>query len=153
MSALLLNQALPKWRPLVRKVKKEARFSRSYFHGNRHWRAVGEAGYQLASRDPRIDPAVIFLFALLHDAKRTTEKSDDNDHGRRAAQFAQELHGDLFSLSEKQLALLTSACADHNEKATSTQPTIGACFDGDRLNLVRVGWVVKEEALSTTARL
>ena len=135
---------------LVDAVCERSPLHTSYIHGEQHWRAVAEAGLRLAADTPRADGAVVYLFSLFHDAMRVNE-DDDPDHGARAAELVAELHGELFYLSPDRLDLLIEACRDHSDARYSDDPTIGACFDADRLNLWRVGKVPELKLLSTDA--
>jgi uncharacterized protein len=105
----------------------------------------------IASGLPGANRAIINLFALLHDSQRLSDGSDAN-HGERAAEFAASLRAEgLFELSDEHFQLLYYACAHHTDSLTSSDATIGACWDADRLDLGRVG--VKPEAryMSTSA--
>ncbi len=106
-------------------------------HGPNHWKNVELNGRQLANINSA-DETVVRLFAVFHDAERQNE-GHDPQHGHRAAELAITLHGSLFQVSESQLALLTEACRYHNDDLTSTDITIGTCWDADRLDLPRVG--------------
>lgn len=121
----------------------------SHLHGEEHWRCVAATGLDLVSDDG--DRLVVFAFGLLHDTRRENEGRDP-DHGRRAALFARELHSDgLLAVTAAQLELLCFACDLHADGQTSTDPTVGACWDADRLHLPRVGFVVDPRLLSTAA--
>ena len=125
----------------------------SPIHGELHWRTVGANGLWLAEADTRVDRAVVFHFALLHDTMRENDGYDP-EHGPRASAFAAELHAEgLLALDDAQLALLREACDDHADGLTSPDPTIGACWDADRLDLPRVGITPDPDLLSTAAAL
>lgn len=134
---------------LVAHVTTQAPLAASELHGERHWLAVARAGAEIVERTPGADRQVVFLFALLHDACRRTE-SREPEHGPRAAALAGELPADLLRLDEPRLGLLQEACRLHEAGTTSADPTIGACFDADRLNLWRV-WIEPDPALLSTA--
>jgi uncharacterized protein len=122
----------------------------SYHHGDLHWQAVAHAGLQLVPEVPGCDGEVVFLFALFHDSQRLNEH-DDPGHGARGGALARELHGRGFELGEERLSLLAAACEGHTEGGSSHDPTIGVCWDSDRLNLWRVGTKPEPRFLSTTA--
>jgi uncharacterized protein len=84
------------------------------------------------------DIEVVQLFAILHDSQRVNEHSDP-DHGRRAADYAREVRGRLFDLSDSAFQLLQRACAGHTHERTHPNITIQTCWDADRLDLGRVG--------------
>jgi uncharacterized protein len=121
----------------------------SRIHGPVHWASVQRFGEQLVSGTPGADPDVVRLFALLHDAMREND-GHDPDHGPRAASLALELF-DLLGLSERQFRLLTAACEAHDRGLVSDDPTIGCCWDSDRLDLPRVGTIPNPRFFSTRA--
>lgn len=106
-------------------------------HGPSHWRRVENNVIRLAGSNGA-DLLVCRLFAVLHDSKRHNEY-DDPEHGQRAADWAAELHGREFHLSTTAFEQLRYACIWHDRGHTSDDPTIGACWDADRLDLPRVG--------------
>ncbi len=122
----------------------------SMFHGEEHWRHVASIGLDLAARTPSCDPIVVVLFAVLHDAQRI---GDDQDppHGARGAALARSLDLGRFGFSSGQLALVEAACRDHTGGGLSDDPTIGACWDADRLTLWRVGIEPDARYMSTAA--
>lgn len=133
-------------------------------HGEEHWRRVAKAGLRLCQSDDRIDPAVVYLFAAFHDSERLTDHSDDVWHGPRAAVLATKLRGGPFDLESWQMGLLVHACNFHTHEEqigtelvapkmgdtlNSASLTVGACYDADRLNLMRVGKVPDPYYLTT----
>src|SRR5204862_15560 len=74
-------------------------------------------------------------------ATRTRRIGDDHDppHGVRGAALVRSLGLGRFGLSETQLALAETASRDHTGGGLSADPTIGTCWDADRLTLRRVG--------------
>jgi uncharacterized protein len=118
-------------------------------HGPSHWIKVFRNATDLATPTPGADRLVCQLFALLHDCERRNEFSDPQ-HGPRAAAYAIELQkAGTFSLTASQLKLLCDACTAHDNGLVSSDPTIGACWDADRLDLPRVGIRVDSQYLST----
>ena len=95
-----------------------------------HWDRVAAYGAFLGG-----DSEVVRYFALLHDSQRWSE-GHDPEHGPRAALYAAEHCG---FLQPEQLMKLMLACRDHDRGRTHSDPTIGACWDADRLDLDRVG--------------
>lgn len=121
----------------------------SHIHGELHWRTVGASGLWLARSLDGVDRQVVLLFALLHDAMRLND-GHDPEHGRRAAVFAGELGADgLLGIAAPQVELLLHACAEHADGTVSDDPTVGACWDADRLDLPRVGITPRPELFST----
>ena len=124
---------------LVGAARTDAPLADSPTHGEQHWRAVARTGAEIRRSDPTVSGRVLFLFALLHDARRFTTEPDP-EHGPRAADLAVELREKaFFSLDDTRMALLVEACQLHDTGATSHEPTVGACYDADRLQLTRVG--------------
>jgi uncharacterized protein len=123
----------------------------SKLHGPDHWRRVAENGAKLAAETPGADPWVVAIFAAIHDTQRLTDRYDP-DHGPRAAMLARRLHeaGELEA-TEGQLELLVKACAGHTRGRTTGDPTVGCCWDADRLDLPRCGIEPDPRLLSTEA--
>lgn len=118
-------------------------------HGEQHWKAVAWAGLELARQLEGCDAELVLLFALLHDTQRHNE-SRDPEHGLRAALFAQELRAEgVLTLDDERLGILVDACTRHDKGFVSDEPTTGACWDADRLNLWRVGITPEAWGLST----
>lgn len=124
---------------LLAPVRAGATLIESEHHGEQHWLAVARAGLEIHRADAACDRKVLFLFALLHDARRELETRDP-EHGARAAGLALELRERaLFGIDDARMALLMEACQLHDTGAVSEEPTVGACYDADRLNLARLG--------------
>lgn len=120
------------------------------FHGAAHWARVAHNGRVLCQREPAANPRVVGLFALLHDVRRRDEGHDPR-HGPRAADWIREIAGEHLLLDAGELARLCEACTGHSQPVTSRDPTIGACWDADRLDLGRVGHIPRPELLSLPA--
>jgi len=120
-------------------------------HGPGHWEQVERNAVKLAKRTPGCDLEVARLFAILHDCRRQNEGSDGM-HGERAADFAQDLHDKgMLDIDLEQLAKLKYAMQFHNAGMVNHDPTIGVCWDADRLDLPRVGTRPVAEMLCTQA--
>jgi uncharacterized protein len=110
----------------------------SEWHGESHWRCVTATGLELASTTGHVDRALVFCFGLLHDTRRENEAVDPG-HGARAATFAAELRTEgALSLDEPRFTSLVEALRLHSDGQVSGDPTIGTCWDADRLHLPRV---------------
>jgi uncharacterized protein len=109
--------------------------STSPSHGEEHWRRVATAGLDLAG-EVGADPLLVVLFALFHDCMRFDQYRDP-DHGKRGGFLACCLNNELIGLSDDRLDLLYTACAGHPAGNTSNDPTVGVCWDADRLDLYR----------------
>jgi uncharacterized protein len=116
-------------------------------HGPPHWKRVERNGILLSSRTGA-DIVVVRLFALFHGSKRENDMTDP-DHGLRGAQYAKSLKGTLFDLDDHRFSLLDYACTWHTDIDHSDDPTIGSCWDADRLDLGRVGIIPSRNLMST----
>lgn len=136
---------------LVRAVLAQYRLPVAGVHGPIHWLRVAENGAALAAATPGADAALVEAFALLHDARRLTEGEDDA-HGDRAAAFCRDLaRKGLLRIGSARLQILAEACAGHERGRISTDPTVGVCWDSDRLELSRLGIRPDPALLSTSA--
>lgn len=93
------------------------------------------------------DPVVVSLFAIFHDSCRHHDGTDVH-HGPRAAKWLRTLD---LGLTTRQRDLVVEACAGHTNSFISPDPTIGTCWDADRLDIGRVGVVVDITYMSTHA--
>jgi hypothetical protein len=94
------------------------------------------------------DPLLVVMFGIFHDSMRFDEHRDDG-HGRRGGFLTCRLNGELLGLEEDRLDLLDLACTGHTNGRTSDDPTIGACWDADLLDLCRLGKSIDARAMST----
>ena len=141
------------WPALVDGVLGRYRLSLQGVHGPAHWLRVRANGLALAARTPGADPLVVELFALFHDSERHDE-GRDRGHGERAAVAVRRLAAEGgIMLADDRIGLLAEACAGHDRPQVSAEPTIGCCWDADRLDLSRLGHRPMPELLSTAAAL
>ncbi|MFN3149869.1 hypothetical protein [Bremerella sp.] len=134
-------------RGIVRHIVREYKLPLTGIHGIVHWARVFDNGQRVAEASGA-DPDVVALFALFHDSRRRNDGYDP-DHGRRGAELAKEVRGELFELSDSQFALLIEACCGHTDCRHHDNITIGACWDSDRLDLGRVGTRAHPHYLNT----
>lgn len=134
---------------LLQTILKHSTSKNSCIHGPIHWASVAVAGFTLCELTPEADPQTVLYFAMLHDAMREND-GHDPAHGKRAANLAQLLResGDL-GLDERRLAVLEEALVYHDKGRTSANPTIGACWDADRIALPRVHINPRASLMST----
>ena len=118
-------------------------------HGSSHWRRVEKNGLLIA-KHTNADEAIVKLFAIFHDSKRKNEDHDP-EHGLRGAEFAYYLRKRYIPVSDSRFDLLYKACAEHTKGLRSADPTIGTCWDADRIDLDRIGVVARTEFISTVA--
>lgn len=134
---------------LLRHVLDQFKISRHGAHGPAHWARVRLHGLKVG-REREADVLVVELFAFLHDSQRLNEYSD-RLHGARAAEFAVSLNGRFFDLKAVQLDKLCFAMEHHSGGDVHTCATIQSCWDGDRLDLGRVGIQPHKDYLSLEA--
>ena len=96
------------------------------------------------------DLTVVRLFALLHDSCRLDD-GEDLDHGPRAAEMLDRIVPTIFALDRDRLDLLKQAIRLHTSGLTTEDPTIGTCWDADRLDLGRIGTRPRLELFCTDA--
>jgi len=134
-------------------AKTTAVLADSKYHGVTHWLRVRHLGLSMAPFSGA-DPKVVEAFAILHDTRRYNE-DEDQEHGQRAARWAHELWRCDFPMirdfSLRQMVKLKDAIKNHSDGDTSDDPTIGTCWDADRLDLGRVGIMPVSWRLSTQA--
>lgn len=111
--------------------------SPSSIHGPSHWERVERFGLYLSQKSGA-DQNVVRLFAIFHDCKRFND-AKDNKHGLRGANVAKLVRNKCFGLSDKLFDLLYEACENHTDILFHEDPTIGTCWDADRLDLRRIG--------------
>ena len=116
-------------------------------HGPDHWRRVERNSLLLASRTGA-DITVVRLFALFHDSRRENDGWDEG-HGARGAEYAEKLRNSAYTLSDDSFELLRYACVWHTDQKHHDDPTVGTCWDADRLDLGRVG-VIPDPAFMST---
>lgn len=118
-------------------------------HGPDHWQRVEGFGLEIAAASGA-DLTVVRLFALLHDCRRENDGADP-DHGPRAAEMLDRIVPSVFALDPGRLETLKYAIRHHTRGMTSADPTIGTCWDADRLDIGRVGITPAARFMSTAA--
>jgi uncharacterized protein len=138
---------------LVAAVLPRAWRRESAWHGEAHWRCVAATGLTLGAAVEGVDREVILCFGLLHDTRRVNEAYDP-EHGLRAAAFAGALRAErILVLDDARFAVLDLALRLHSDGQVSPDPTVGACWDADRLHLPRVSIEPDPRLFSTGAAL
>ena len=118
-------------------------------HGPRHWRRVSRLGLRIA-RQEGADALVVAVFAACHDVARIHD-GRDMEHGPLGARRVRDELAAQLGLAETRLDLLLVAITEHTWGRVSSDPTIGACWDVDRLDLVRIGFALDPDLLSTAS--
>jgi uncharacterized protein len=137
----------PTFEEVVEYALSKFRCDAGSIHGLTHWRTVAENGERLCP-DTGADPKVVRLFAYLHDHCRLDDEGDP-DHGKRAADGLRQIPAPLLNATPAQMKLLDYAIRHHVDGDVSDDPTIGTCWDADRLDLGRVGIIPDERYMST----
>ena len=135
--------------PLIDKVKQVSRagWELGTCHGVSHWERVERNGLLLATE--QVNTTVVRLFAYLHDKWRI-DNWEDLEHGKRAAENLPALRGTLLAwLTDEEFSLLCKACELHTVCHRTGNLTIDACFDADRLDLMRVGITPDPKKMAT----
>lgn len=116
-------------------------------HGMEHWKRVERNGLLLATEDVNVN--VVRLFAYLHDHKRLSD-GWDLEHGPRAAENMDNLRRTLLEgLTDEEFGMLRRACMEHTMTERTGVPTIDACFDADRMDLPRVGYMPDPDRMAS----
>lgn len=125
----------------------QSRWTLGHLHGVEHWDRVYRNAQKLMT--PNVNKTVVELFAYLHDSCRLDD-GFDIAHGERAAEWIDTLRNNLLKdISDEEFNLLKTACRLHSTTHKTSNPTIDACFDADRLDLWRVGITPDPEYLAT----
>lgn len=114
-------------------------------HGVGHWDRVYANGKLLIDKD--VNEKVLAAFAYTHDTWRNDDWGD-NDHGPRASRALMLIRFSKLSfLTDEEFELLRKACRLHTESDGTENPTLNACFDSDRLDIVRIGFTPDPEMM------
>lgn len=130
------------------KLAEEQSGKASDLHGPNHWKRVAWVGLELLDIVPQADRELVMIFACLHDCQRENEDKDP-EHGLRAAHLAKSINESILHLEKLALEKLAYILEYHDKGLVSTDPTVGVCWDSDRLNLWRVGKIPDPGLLST----
>ncbi|MHB8865878.1 MAG: HD domain-containing protein [Pirellulaceae bacterium] len=136
-------------KPIVQAILADYALSWQGLHGVSHWARVLENGLRLAEMTGA-NADVVRLFSVFHDSRREKE-STDIGHGRRGAELAVQLRGEMFDQSDTDFHLLYTACAGHEHGMIDGSVTVQTCWDADRLDLGRVGMRIDTTKLCTDA--
>ena len=119
----------------------------STIHGEDHWMRVLYNGRMLA-KETGANLKVVELFALIHDCQRDNDDYD-LEHGRRAAEYVNDIYDKWLDIDEKEKELLIEACKYHSDGLIDADITVQTCWDSDRLDLGRVGIKPSSDRLCT----
>ena len=122
------------------RVLKETSVDPYSIHGPEHWARVERNGLYIAEKTGA-DKTIVQLFALFHDCKRVNDAIDPG-HGLRGAEYAAKIKDELINISSDDFDKLYYACEWHTDKNETDDITVAACWDADRLDIGRVGFIV-----------
>ena len=122
------------------RVLKDTSVEHSSIHGPDHWARVERNGLYVAQKTGA-NQTIVQLFAVFHDCMR---QNDDIDpcHGRRGTEYAVQIKDELINIPSDDFDKLYYACEWHTDQITTDDVTIAACWDADRLDLGRVGFIL-----------
>lgn len=112
----------------------------SSVHGPEHWARVERNGLYVAEKTGA-NKMIVQLFAVFHDCMRLND-SIDPGHGRRGAEYATQIKDELIDIRQDDFDKFYYACEWHTDKVTADDITIAACWDADRLDIGRVGFIL-----------
>ena len=142
--SILLNEDCYNLEPFLALAREKFGLEVSGIHGESHWHRVIKNARRIVRADGG-DIVVATLFGVFHDCCRDDDGSDHR-HGLRAAEYVKTLD---LGLHPDQLRILCWAMSHHTTPKVSGNPTVGACWDADRLDLGRVGYIIDPQFLST----
>lgn len=141
-----LEEAIQK---IIKLAKEQFILEDHNIHGFDHWDEVEKNGIMLANQ-PGVDLTVVRLFAHIHDCKRLDDHQDPQ-HGDRSADYVREIESELNFLTKTQIEKLWEACKYHHKGVVNKEDiTIGACYDADRIELIRCGYVPRPDLMNTS---
>lgn len=136
---------------LLEVIRQQYKLQWDGIHGYNHWVRVWRIGCFLSPLTGA-NQKVVEAFAWIHDACRLNDKADRH-HGTRSARLAAKLNNEFLQLTADELELLDRACRYHDRGMITKEPTIGTCWDADRLDLWRIDCRPDRSYLSTPAAL
>ncbi len=129
------------------RVLKETSVNYYSIHGPEHWARVERNGLYIAEKTGA-DQTIVKLFALFHDCRRINDHIDDG-HGLRGAEYAANIKDELIDISSDDFDKLYYACEWHTDKNDTDDITVAACWDADRLDIGRVGFIVDAQYMNS----
>ena len=112
-------------KPMLEMIRDQSTLSRYGHHSLDHWVRVLANGRKLAERTGA-NLQVVELFAVFHDSRRFNEGFDP-EHGAQGGQFAYQMRGIWFDISDSEMELLVEACEFHSDGFTEADITVRTC--------------------------
>ena len=122
------------------RVLKDTSVKHASIHGPCHWARVERNGLYVAQKTGA-DKMIVQLFAVFHDCMRQNDNIDPG-HGRRGAEYAVQIKDEFINIPSDDFDKFYYACEWHTDQITTDDVTITACWDADRLDLGRVGFIL-----------
>ena len=129
------------------RVLKDTSVDHCSIHGPEHWARVERNGLYIAEKTGA-DKAIVQLFALFHDCRRINDHIDDG-HGLRGAEYAAKIKHELINISADDFDKFYYACEWHTDQIKTNDITVAACWDADRLDIGRVGYIVDAQYMNS----
>ena len=121
-------------------VLKETSVKHSSIHGPDHWARVERNGLYVAQKTGA-NQTIVQLFAVFHDCMRQNENIDPG-HGLRGAEYAVQIKDELINIPSDDFDKFYYACEWHTDQIKTDDVTVAACWDADRLDIGRVGFIL-----------
>ena len=122
------------------RVLKDTSVEHSSIHGPDHWARVERNGLYVAQKTGA-NKIIVQLFAVFHDCMRQNDDIDPG-HGRRGAEYAAQIKDELINIPQDDFDKFYYACEWHTDQVATSDITIAACWDADRLDIGRVGYIL-----------
>ena len=123
---------------ILRIALSEYKLGAHSLHGPAHWARTRLNAREICKASPQASPRAAMLFALLHDCRRNDDGPDPG-HGERAARLAAQIGPARLGLTQSEFDSLSYALRRHTEGRSAPDATVAACWDADRLDLLRAG--------------
>ena len=129
------------------RVLKDTSVEHASIHGPCHWARVERNGLYVAQKTGA-NQMIVQLFAVFHDCMRQNDGIDPG-HGRRGAEYAVQIKDELINIPSDDFDKFYYACEWHTDKIETDDVTIAACWDADRLDLGRVGFILDPQYMNS----
>jgi len=101
-----------------------------------HWCRVMENALVISEYN-KANKKVIIAFSFFHKSKRENEEFDQNE-SKNSALFLEYFEEDI-NLTEEEFILAHKACLEYDLGLIPEDKTIATCWDGEKLDSMRIG--------------
>ena len=129
------------------RVLQDTSVEHSSIHGPDHWARVERNGLYVAQKTGA-NQTIVQLFAVFHDCMRWNDDIDPG-HGRRGAEYAAQIKDELINIPQDDFDKFYYACEWHTDQIATSDITIAACWDADRLDIGRVGYILDPQYMNS----